>query len=67
MLQCSYEDVSGNFTTYPEGGPDGYTDLVCQFEDDTDMWSPNDGVATLSGTLVDGTSFEGSDFICIVA
>jgi hypothetical protein len=32
--QCSVEDVSGDFT-YPEGAPDGYLDLVCQFVNDS--------------------------------
>jgi hypothetical protein len=62
--QCSVEDVSGDFT-YPEGAPDGYDDLVCQFVDDAGAWTPDDGTATLSGELYDGTLIEGSDEICL--
>ncbi len=54
---CSIEEVSG----------DAYLDLVCQFEDDPDMWQPDNGsAATLTGTLSDGTSITGVDSICIV-
>jgi hypothetical protein len=64
--QCSIEDVSGDFTS-PEGTPDGYLDLVCQFVDDPGTWVPNDdSTATLTGNLLDGTPFEGTDSICIV-
>ena len=63
--QCSVEDVSGNFTS-PEGDPDGYPDLVCQFVDDPNLWSPDDGTATLTGNLLDGTPIEGTDSICLV-
>jgi YVTN family beta-propeller protein len=63
--QCSVEDVSGNFTS-PEGAPDGYPDLVCQFVDDPTRWTPDDGTATLTGKLLNGTSFKGIDSICLV-
>jgi hypothetical protein len=53
--QCSVEDVTG----------DGYLDLVCQFVDDS-TWTSEDGYATLSGNLLDGTSISGIDEICIV-
>lgn len=65
--QCSVEDVSGDFTS-PEGAPDGYPDLVCQFMDDPDTWSPDDGTATLTGNLLpqyDGTPIVGTDEICL--
>jgi parallel beta-helix repeat protein len=65
MPQCSVEDVSGDFTM-PEGGADGYPDLVCHFVDDPALWSPEEGTATLSGKLMNGTAFEGTDDICIV-
>lgn len=46
---------------------DGYLDLVCQFEDDASLWSPDsDSDATLEGMLSDGTEFVGTDSICIV-
>ncbi len=63
--QCSYEDVSGDFTT-PEGAPDGYVDLVCQFVDDTSSWMVGDGEATLTGLLLNGTPFEGTDSTKVV-
>jgi len=53
--QCRYEDWNG----------DGYTDLVCNFEDNPDNWSPDNGTATLAGELFDGTPIQGSDTICI--
>jgi hypothetical protein len=64
--QCSVEDVSGDFTT-TEGAPDGFDDLVCQFVDDSSAWLADDeATATLTGNLLDGTPFEGTDSICIV-
>jgi branched-chain amino acid transport system substrate-binding protein len=61
--QCSFEDVSGDFTV-PDGAPDGYLDLVCHFVDDADRWSPENGTATLTGSLLPafgGTALSGSD------
>ncbi len=63
--QCSIQDVSGDFIT-PEGAPDGYPDLVCQFVDNPDNWIPGDGTATLTGQLIDGTPFEWTDEIRVV-
>jgi Tol biopolymer transport system component len=65
QLQCSFDDVSGDFTN-PKGEPDGFPDLVCHFADDTDLWTSGNGTATLTGTLTDCTSFEGADEICVV-
>lgn len=65
--QCSVEDVSGDFTS-PEGAPDGYDDLVCQYVDDPTTWSPGDGTATLTGSLLPdygGTPIRGFDEICL--
>jgi hypothetical protein len=62
---CHYEDVSGDFVTYPTGGPDGYLDLVCQFEDDPTQWTTGQSEATLMGSLLDGTPFEATDEVCI--
>jgi hypothetical protein len=59
-LQCSIDDVSGDFAL-PRGSPDGYPDLVCQFVDDPDVWSADNGTATLTGNLADGTPIVGSD------
>jgi hypothetical protein len=66
--QCSVEDVSGDFITYPEGGPDGYPDLVCQFVDDDTFVAVGDDTATVTGNLLaefGGTAFTGSDDICL--
>lgn len=57
---CSFDDSNG----------DGYTDLVCQFEDDPYMWAPDpSGVsATLKGFTLDNPAieFEGTDSVCVV-
>ena len=53
---CSIEDVNG----------DAEPDLVCKFEDDSTNWEPDDTTATLTGELLDGTSIQGSDSICVV-
>ena len=49
---------------YSDG--DEYLDLVCQFEDNSDSWSPGEGEATLTGSFNGGGDFEGTDSICIV-
>ncbi len=54
--QCSVKDTNG----------DGHDDLVCQFVDDPDTWTPDDGTASLTGQLNDGTVFHGTDSINIV-
>jgi hypothetical protein len=45
---------------------DGFSDLVCQFQDDSDGWSPGTTTAELTGRLFNGMAFEGSDAICVV-
>ncbi len=53
---CHGEDFNG----------DEFLDLVCQFEDDPTMWTPDSTAeATLAGSLFDGTEFEGTDSICV--
>jgi len=54
--QCSVKDTNG----------DGHDDLVCQFVDDPSTWTPDDGTASLSGQLNDGTVFHGTDSINLV-
>ena len=53
---CSIESVNG----------DAFPDMVCHFEDEAANWSPGAGVASLTGVLMDGTAFEGTDSICVV-
>lgn len=45
---------------------DVYFDLACHFEDDATNWDGGDTQATLTGSLFDGSFFEGEDSICIV-
>lgn len=66
--QCSFEDVSGDFSLSPEGAPDGYVDLVCHFADDATSWQPGETTATLGGALLPqfgGARFAGADEISI--
>ncbi len=63
-LQCSIEDVSG--ANMPDGEPDGYPDLVCQFENDMSVWTAEQTEAVAIGNLKDGTLFDGFDSIKIV-
>jgi len=51
-----YEDVSG----------DGITDLVVQIEDRDGEFEVGEATATLTGLLIDGAPFSGSDTLCIV-
>jgi hypothetical protein len=54
---CGFEDTNG----------DGFTDLVCHFEDDgTDAWVIGESEAAVMGKLYDGTEFLGTDSICVV-
>ena len=55
-LLASYEDVNG----------DGFLDLLVHVQDQDGTLANGTGVATLSGTLSDGTPIVGSDEICIV-
>jgi hypothetical protein len=53
---CSYE--------YSDG--DEFLDLVCHFEDDASNWEADDQAeADLTGKLVDGAEFRGTDSICV--
>jgi streptogramin lyase len=54
--QAHVEDVDG----------DGLDDLVVQIEDTDETYEEGNAIAILSGETFDGTSFEGSDSICIV-
>jgi len=62
---CKIRDMSGNFDD-PRRGlrglKDGYPDLLCRFQNRSDLWTDNgDGTATLTGTLYDGTIIEATD------
>ena len=54
--QCGMEDTNG----------DGFSDLVCHFEDDASNWNVSNGTATLGARLLDGTVISGTDSICVV-
>jgi len=54
---CAFGDSNG----------DGFSDLVCHFEDDTaDNWTEGAATATLTGELMNGVPIVGTDAICIV-
>jgi streptogramin lyase len=53
---CSLEETDG----------DGYTDLVCHFEDETENWIGGGSTGTVTGQLLDGTPIHGSDSVCVV-
>lgn len=55
-LQAHIEDVNG----------DGFADLVVQIEDIDGAFTNGTGTATLTGQLLDGRPFQGTDDICIV-
>lgn len=46
-------------------GSDDYPDLVCHFEDHLSLWNAEDGVAELSGLMLDGTEISGTSDVCI--
>lgn len=55
-LLAHIEDLNG----------DGFDDLVVQIQDADGAFTSGSGTATLTGTLLNGTPFEGTDAICIV-
>lgn len=67
--QCSFEDVSGNFSNTPAGEPDGFLDLVCHFVDEDGVFSEGSSYGTVTGfiELENGTlqQFKGQDTVCI--
>lgn len=48
---------------YEDVNDDGFEDLVVQIQDEDGFFEPGEGVATVTGLLVDGRNFEGSDTI----
>jgi len=63
---CNISDTSGDFTSFQEGEPDGYDDLVCHFTTISIVPEEGDTQSTLKGELYDGTQFEGTDLVNIV-
>lgn len=65
-LQCAIEDVTGDFTSTPEGEPDGYDDLVCKFLDaDGVEFVTDGGSAVVTGSINGGPrTILGSDTVC---
>lgn len=55
LPQCGYDDWN----------EDGHLDLVCKFEDDSTLWEPDNGFATLTFESPVGNLFEIVDSICI--
>jgi len=65
-LEVRIRGKKGPLCGFEYSNDGGYLDLVCHFEDDADSWNLGDGEATLTGTLIDKTEFEGTDSICVV-
>ena len=55
-LLAHIEDVDG----------DTFNDLVVKIEDEANSFPNGDSTATVTGSLLDGTDFQGTDSICIV-
>ena len=55
-VQAHVEDVKA----------DGLNDLVVQIENTDGVYEEGEATAVLSGKMMDGTSIEGYDYICIV-
>lgn len=45
---------------------DQFLDMICHFEDDPASWKGGSDTAEVTGDLIDGTFFRGTDSICIV-
>jgi hypothetical protein len=65
-LEVRVRGNKGPLCSFEYSNEDMYLDLVCHFEDDTANWNVGNCEATLTGNLIDGTPFEGTDSICIV-
>ncbi len=63
---CKIEDVSGDFTISQEGAPDGYNDLVCNYETMTVVPEEGDTQIKLTGSFYNGIPLEGLDSVNIV-
>ena len=65
-ILCSIEDVSGDFSVSLEGAPDTFDDLVCHFVTVDVIPEAGDTDAKISGDLISGGTFEGTDSVNIV-
>jgi hypothetical protein len=65
-LDIRVRGKKGPLCGFEDSNSDGFTDLVCQFEDDASNWDAGEENATLTGVLIDGQQIEGSDSICVV-
>lgn len=50
---------------YEDVNDDGFEDLVVQIQDEDGFFEPGIGDATITGLLLDGRNFQGTDFICV--
>jgi len=51
---------------YEDVNEDGFEDLVVQIQDEDGVFEPGEGEATVTGLLVDGRTFTGTDSIVVV-
>lgn len=51
---------------YEDVNEDGFEDLVVQIQDEDGVFEPGEGEATVTGLLVDGRTFTGSDSIIVI-
>ena len=65
-LKVRVRSNKGPLCSIEYSNDDAYPDLVCHFEDDPSSWNTANDIATLTGSLLDGTPFEGTDSICVV-
>jgi hypothetical protein len=65
-LEVRMRGRKGPLCSKEDWNVDGYLDMVCHFEDDPANWVGGGATAMLTGALLDGTPFEGTDSICIV-
>ena len=65
-MEVAVRGNRGPLCAYEYSNDDAFLDLVCHFEDDAAKWSSGGESASLTGTLLNGTQFEGTDTICVV-
>lgn len=51
---------------YEDVNEDGFEDLVIQIQDEDGVFEPGEGEATVTGLLVDGRTFTGTDSIIVI-